>query len=309
MDLPAASVNALDLPDVARACVGSGLVRRLLELARDEDLGRPPLDLTSACMTPADATGLAALRARQACVVAGLAFVPEALAVLAPSCAWSPQTSDGERAVAGDTLGQLAGPAREVLALERTLLNLLSRLCAVGTHTAAFVEAVRGTGAHIYDTRKTTPGLRAFEKYAVRCGGGFCHRMGLHDAVLIKDNHLAGLGPGELAPAVRAGAATARRVARPSFIEVEADTLAQLEAILTIEPGVVDIVLLDNMATETLREAVALRDARNPALALEASGGVRLDTVRAIAETGVDRVSAGSLTHGAPAIDLGLDFA
>jgi nicotinate-nucleotide pyrophosphorylase (carboxylating) len=198
---------------------------------------------------------------------------------------------------------------RSLLAMERTALNFLQRLSGIATLTARFVAAVAGTRAAIYDTRKTTPGWRALEKYAVRCGGGHNHRFGLFDAVLIKDNHLAWLqanaAPGELDP-IAAAIATARaNTPRSTVIEIEVDSLEQLDRALGRGP---DIILVDNLGADLLAEAVRRRDLMAPAVALEASGGVNLDTVAALARTGVERISVGALTHSAPALDLALDF-
>jgi len=299
-------LNELDLATLYARLSEGGLVDRLLLLAREEDLGRPACDLTTSALgLGGEATGR--FVAREAMVVSGLACMPALLGVFAPGCAWSPAGADGQRVGSGQTLGEVAGPAPELLALERTALNLLSRLSGVATNTARHVEAVEGTGAAVLDTRKTTPGLRALEKYAVRCGGGLCHRLGLHDAALIKDNHLAGLAPEAMRERVASAAARARSAAAPLFVEVEVDSLEQLEAVLGAEG--VDIVLLDNMAPETLRRAVAMRDERSPGTLLEASGGVRLETIRRIAETGVERISCGALTHQAQGVDIALDFA
>ncbi len=302
--------------DLYRTIRGTGLVRRLLELARDEDLGSVPAgpgthgggDITSRVMIPAGATASAAVVARQSGVVSGLAAIPELIEVFGADVRLRPLVEDGRAVAAGATIATLAGSEHDLLAIERTLLNLVGRLSGIASATARFVAAVRGTRARIYDTRKTTPGLRVLEKYAVCCGGGSAHRMGLHDAVLIKDNHLAGVSPGELAGRVRRAAQDARRL-RPDllFVEVEVDTLEQLRAVLALESGVVDIVLLDNMGTDTLREAVRMRDASAASPRLEASGGVRLETVRAIAETGVERISAGALTHSVSVLDVALD--
>ena len=206
----------------------------------------------------------------------------------------------------GDVVGTLSGSLRGILAVERVLLNLLTHLSGIATLTAAYVAQVAGTSADIYDTRKTIPGLRDLAKYAVACGGGCNHRMGLHDAVLVKDNHIAHIAPAEL-PGALARMVVAARAAkpRPTFVEIEVDTLDQLRAVLPTGP---DIVLLDNMAPDQLRDAVALRNAAAPGVLLEASGGVTLETVGAIARTGVDRIAVGALTHSAPALDLGLDI-
>lgn len=312
-------LNALALPDLYTELSRQGFVRRLLELARDEDLGPPvpgrapwEADVTSAAGLASGATGSAALVARQAGVVAGLAAVPELLDVFSLQARWMPVVSDGQRVDAGATLGRLGGPMAQILAVERTLLNLVSRLSGVATRTAQFVRAVEGLGVQLLDTRKTTPGLRVLEKYAVRCGGGCCHRVGLHDALLIKDNHLAGVPTDRLAAFVRAAIGRARAAAGASgrtlrFAEVEADSLEQLRALLDAGGAGADIILLDNMSAAMLREAVHLRNRSGCAVLLEASGGVRLDTIRALAETGVNRISIGGLTHQAVSIDLGLD--
>jgi nicotinate-nucleotide pyrophosphorylase (carboxylating) len=247
-------------------------------------------------------------------VVAGLPGVALILAALDPRLRWLPQTEDGRRVDQGECVGTIEGPARGLLAAERILLNFLGRLSGVATLTRQYVDAVAGTGARIYDTRKTTPGWRRLEKYAVRCGGGWNHRGGLDEAVLIKDNHLA-LGaeaadrakrftPAEAV--VRARQFVAERAGDLMMvIEVEVDTLEQLDAVLPARP---DIVLLDNMSPAQLREAVTRRNAFDPAIELEASGGVSLITILQIAESGVDRISVGALTHSAVALDFGLDW-
>ena len=206
-------------------------------------------------------------------------------------------------------------PPADLLAVERILLNLLGRLSGIATLTRQYVDAVAGTKARIYDTRKTTPGWRRLEKYAVRCGGGWNHRGGLHEAILIKDNHLAlgaqsSDGAQRFTPAeavTRAKQFVQEHAADPGMvIEVEVDTLQQLDAVLPMRP---DIVLLDNMSLSQLRDAVSRRDAVDPAIELEASGGVTLATVGEIAATGVERISVGALTHSAVALDIGLDWA
>jgi nicotinate-nucleotide pyrophosphorylase (carboxylating) len=298
--------NDLDLPALYARLNERALVERVLRLARDEDLGRPPIDLTTGAMQ-IEGDAPARLVAREAMTVAGLACMPDLLSVFAPGAAWSPACADGPAVDAGACLGELAGPASELLALERTMLNLVSRLSGVATHAARFVAAVGDAKARVLDTRKTTPGLRVLEKYAVRCGGAFCHRMGLHDAVLIKDNHLAGLSPEQIAECVGAAAARAKGASDPLFIEVEVDSLEQLAGALAAEG--VDIVLLDNMDPPTMRKAVAMRDERAPGVLLEASGGVRLETIDDIAATGVDRISCGAMTHQATSMDVALDFA
>jgi nicotinate-nucleotide pyrophosphorylase (carboxylating) len=215
--------------------------------------------------------------------------------------------AEGDRIHRGDILARVHGPMRSLLAAERTALNFLQRQSGVATMTRRFVDAVAGTAAAILDTRKTTPGWRALEKYAVRCGGGQNHRIGLYDMVLIKDNHLAwhdNAGAGDpVAVAVRAARGHA---AAGIQVEVEVDSLVQLDRALSCGP---DIILLDNFSLADLAEAVRRRNVRAPGIALEASGGVNLGTVRAIAETGVDRISVGALTHSAPALDIALDLA
>jgi len=298
-----ADLNALPLPALFDALRPRG-VRRLLELARDEDLGTPPRDLASDALAPAG--GAFRVVAREPGVLAGLAALPDLIEVYGARVAFTPTLCDGDAFDAGAPIATLAGDAADLLRLERPLLNLLSRLSGIATLTSRFVEAVDGTGAVVLDTRKTTPGLRALEKYAVRCGGGHSHRMGLDDAAMFKDNHVAGLGLDALAPAL-AGAAENAKKAGAAFVEVEVDTLDQLDRVLTIEPGLIDYVLLDNMTLEELREAVRRRTSASSAISLEASGGVTLASVRAIAETGVERISAGALTHSAGMIDFGLD--
>ncbi len=217
---------------------------------------------------------------------------------------WMPLRVDGDCVVSGDEIASVAGPMRAILAMERTALNFLQRLSGVATLTARFVAEVAGTGAVILDTRKTTPGWRALEKYAVRCGGGRNHRLGLYDAVLIKDNHLAWLA--HQGDPIVSAIASARAHAPPgTVVEVEVDSLDQLDRALECRP---DVILVDNFGPDSLAEAVRRRDALAPGVLLEASGGVTLQSVRALAETGVDRISVGALTHSAPALDVGLDY-
>ncbi len=304
----------------------TGLTRRLFELARDEDLGisgaAAGVDITSASISDPQAPITAQLNARVPLTVAGLAAIPELIAVFGGSIthAAAPNITDGITVPARTTLATMQGPRAAVLTLERTLLNVVSRLSGVATLTRAFVDRIKAEAptarARIYDTRKTTPGLRVLEKYAVRCGGGQSHRLGLYDAVLIKDNHVAGLSPREFAQAVAQAAARARQTAASAsrtlqFIEAEVDSLDQLDALLALPPKTIDIVLLDNMSLDQLRDAVRRRNTAATewarSMQLEASGGVRLDTVGAIAATGVERISAGALTHQAVSVDIGLD--
>jgi len=307
-------LNTLTLPDLLTALTADGSLDRLLASARDEDLGPGgvPGDIT-ALVTGAGAQPTRAhLRARQPGTLAGVACIAPLLAVMAPGARATLHIHDGSRFTPGDRIATIAGPLGEILGAERTLLNLVSRLSGIATRTAEFVARLEGLPARLLDTRKTTPGLRSLEKYAVRCGGGFCHRIGLFDAVLIKDNHIAAVDPDRLAGFVLDASRRAREFAASSgglrFIELEVDRLDQLEIILAAGGCGLDIVLLDNMDPATLAAAVAMRNAAGVRLLLEASGGVRLDTVRAIAQTGVDRISVGGLTHHAASLDLGLDI-
>jgi len=243
--------------------------------------------------------------AREDLVVCGLEPVVRGLEVLGCGLALQPTMCDGDTASVGEALGTLSGDRRAILGLERTILNLLGRLCGVATCTRRFVDAIAGTDAVITDTRKTMPGLRLWDKYAVLCGGGMSHRMGLHDAALFKDNHFAGMSPADVAKALPTAIEQARTDRDLAFVEVEIDTLEQLDAVLPL-PGV-DIILLDNMPPEVMREAVARRDDVAPAIKLEASGGITLNTVRAAAESGVDRIAVGAMTRDATILDIGLD--
>ncbi|MGH7648501.1 MAG: carboxylating nicotinate-nucleotide diphosphorylase [Gemmatimonadaceae bacterium] len=270
--------------------------RALVRAALDED--RAFEDVTTLATVPPDAQGHAAIVARSAGVIAGLPLAIAAFETMSESVRVRIVLGDGAHVAAGGVVAEVAGPWRALLSAERVALNFSQRLSGVATLTARYVAAVRGTHARIYDTRKTTPGFRALEKYAVRCGGGVNHRADLADAVLIKDNHLAALG-GDIALAVR----RAREIGRPGIcVELECDDAAQVEAALAAGA---DVILLDNMSLDAMRACVKRVAGRVP---LEASGGVTLDRVRAIAETGVDRISVGGLTHSAPALDLGLDY-
>ena len=303
-------LNSLSLPDLYRHFDRTGLIRRLLELARDEDLGPKRLDITSDCSVPADARAEGTIVARAAGTISGLAALHQILDVYGTRLDATSLVEDGATVPANTPLARIRGSKREVLAIERPALNLIGRLSGVATMAAAFVKAAGGgVKAKVFDTRKTMPGLRVLEKYAVRCGGALCHRAGLYDAVLIKDNHLAGVTLETLAAAV----ADAARKAKShngdlAFFEVEVESLDQFAKILTIEPGLVDIVLLDNMNPDQLRRGVAMSDQARSAIELEASGGVKLDTIRAIAETGVDRISAGAITYHAGYLDVALDM-
>jgi nicotinate-nucleotide pyrophosphorylase (carboxylating) len=306
-------LNALSLPDLFAALTDSGALDRLLDAAFEEDLGLAG-DITSRSIIPAEQMGRGEIIAREAGVLAGLAALPAIIKRIEaqgfPSTGAQPielLADDGDRIQPGQAAARLHLPLRQMLAIERIMLNLLGRLSGVATLTARYVDAVAGTKAAICDTRKTTPGLRALEKYAVRCGGATLHRIGLHDAALYKDNHLAHIAPERLIEELTAAAKAVRNRHEVRFVEVEVDTLIQLERVLAVEHGLIDIILLDNMAAPQLREAVELRNAHAPNVLLEASGGVNLHSVRAIAESGVDRISVGAITHSAPSLDVGLD--
>ena len=274
-------------------------IRRAVQLALAEDIGSG--DATTLATVPANAKAKAVLRARELLVVAGIEFAESAFKQLSPKIKTEKKFSDGMQANAGDTLLTISGPARAILTAERVALNFVQRLSGVATLTSQFVAAIKGTRAQILDTRKTTPGWRRVEKYAVACGGGCNHRIGLFDMVLIKDNHLAALR-NEKPNAIAAAVARAREKFPKLKIEVEADTLEQVEQAVN---ACADFILLDNMDLKQLRMAVKIVRGR---VKTEASGGINLETVRAIAGTGVDFISVGALTHSARAVDVGLDF-
>ena len=273
------------------------LVEPIVRAALEEDLGRAG-DVTSELTIPADQAATARLVARKAGRIAGLICAHSAFRLIDPAVKFEVALPDGSDVAAGAVLATVSGAARSLLTAERVALNFLGRLCGVATLTRAYVRAIEGTRARIVCTRKTTPGLRALEKFAVRMGGARNHRFGLDDAVLIKDNHVAACGG--VGPAVRAARAAVGHLVK---IEVEIDRLDQLEEALAEGP---DVVMLDNFSLADLRSAVAASRGR---AVLEASGGVNLATVRASAETGVDAISVGALTHSAPVLDIGLDAA
>lgn len=272
------------------------LIEPAVRAALAEDLGRAG-DITTAATVPADVSARVLIRARESGRVAGLDLARTAFRLMDPSLKIAITAADGSDVEPGDTIAAVEGPARAILTGERVALNFLGHLSGIATTTRAIVHAVKGTDARICCTRKTTPGLRAFEKYAVRAGGGVNHRFGLDDAVLIKDNHIAVAG-GVASAISQAKAAVGHMVKT----EVEVDTLAQLEQALGVG---VDAVLLDNMTPDRLREAVTLIAGRAVS---EASGGVTLETAPAIAASGVDYISVGWITHSAPSLDVGLDF-
>jgi len=274
-------------------------IRRAVRAALAEDLGGG--DATTLATVPPNARSVALMRAREPLVVAGIQFAELAFRELSPKIEIKKLSRDGQRAEAGDTLLKISGSSRALLSAERVALNFVQRLSGVATATAQFADAIRGTPAKILDTRKTTPGWRRFEKYAVACGGGQNHRIGLFDMVLIKDNHLVAL-QNEKPNAIAAAVARAREKFPKLKVEVEADTLEQVAQ--AADAGA-DIILLDNMPPTQLRQAVKIVKGRAQT---EASGGVNLKTVRKIAEAGVDFISVGAITHSARAVDIGLDF-
>ncbi|MCC7204918.1 MAG: carboxylating nicotinate-nucleotide diphosphorylase [Phycisphaeraceae bacterium] len=282
----------------------------LLRQARQEDLGPAGIDVTSELVVDAHQRATAVFQARQGGVLAGAAIVPEIVERYDKAVTLTTHREDGQVLASANRIATLDGPLRSILAIERVALNFMTHLSGIATLTNRFVTLIAGTKARIIDTRKTLPGLRALQKYAVVCGGGANHRMGLYDAVLVKDNHIAHLSTRGIEDAARQLAAmAAKRSPRPRFVEIEVDALDQLAAVLrAARDGGIDRVLLDNMPPEVLKQAVAMRDKTAPKVLLEASGGVRLETVRAIAEAGVDLISIGALTHSAPSLDIGLDI-
>jgi len=274
-------------------------IRHAVRAALAEDLGAG--DATTLATVPARAVSVARMHAREPLVVAGIQFAETAFRERSPKILVKKFARDGQRLQAGQPLLEVSGSSRAVLSAERVALNFIQRLSGVATATAQFAAAVTGTSAKILDTRKTTPGWRRFEKYAVACGGGTNHRLGLFDLILIKDNHLVALR-GEKPNAIAAAVARARKKFPELKVEVEADTLEQ---VAQAAAAGADIILLDNMPPAQLRQAVKIVRGR---ARTEASGGVNLKTVRAIAGTGVDFISVGAITHSARAVDIGLDF-
>ena len=272
------------------------LVEQAVATALEEDLGGVG-DITTNTIIPPDAQGDASIIVRKPGVIAGLDLAAASFKSLDPDVRFTRIVEDGRKVEAGATIARIAGKTRALLTGERTALNFFGRLSGIATLTAGYVAAVEGTHAKIVETRKTTPGLRALEKYAVRCGGGTNHRFGLYDAVLVKDNHIAAAGG--LAEALNAVRTAVGHLVK---IEVEVDTLDQLEKVLRFP---IDAVLLDNMDAGTLKRAIALVKGR---VITEASGGVRLESVREIAKTGVDLISVGALTHSARSLDSSLEW-
>jgi nicotinate-nucleotide pyrophosphorylase (carboxylating) len=284
---------------------------RLAAWALEEDLAPAGVDLTSEAILPPGVVGTAVLMARTAGIVAGLPAAEQAFALVDPRLSFQAFVEDGAKVEPGTRLALVNGNMRAMLTAERLALNFLQRLSGVASMARRYVDEVSGLSCKVLDTRKTTPGWRILEKYAVRCGGGHNHRMGLGTGILIKDNHLAALHSAlQTTNASADVVAEAVQRVRQEYgeqypIEIEVDTLAQLERTLAVGPTVV---LLDNMPPTQLKQAVARRNALAPSVLLEASGGITLANLRAVAETGVDRVSVGALTHSAVALDIALDY-
>ncbi len=295
--MPLAEKQTMFSPEETEEC------RRLATVALEEDLGDAG-DLTSDVLIPAERIGAAVLVGRQPGVLAGLQAAELTFALVDPTLMFEAVSSDGSLLRPGDRLAVISGKACSILRGERTALNFLQHLSGIATLTRRYVDAVAGLSCQILDTRKTLPGWRMLAKYAVRQGGGHNHRMGLYDGILIKDNHLAALA--DRADPIGEAVRLAREKHGTSVpLEIEVDTLAQLEFALKAKP---DIILLDNMPPSDLRQAVRRRNEVAPGVLLESSGGITLDTLRALAETGIDRISIGALTHSAPALDIGLDY-
>lgn len=271
------------------------LVEEAVRAALLEDLGRAG-DITSYATIPATAKAKAVMASREEGIVAGITLAEAAFRLIDPSVVFKERVADGARLRKGTVLAEVSGNARSILTAERTALNYLMHLCGIATYTRRFADTIAHTKAKVTCTRKTIPGLRAFEKYAVRCGGGSSHRYGLDDAILIKDNHVAVAGG--VAQAIRAARAYAGHLVK---VEVEVTSLKQLETALVEKP---DVILLDNMSQQLLARAVKIADGK---CVLEASGGISLGTIRAVAETGVDYISTSKITMAAPTLDIGLD--
>lgn len=287
-------------------------LRALVRLAIAEDL-RNAVDWTTVCLIQPEQNGVCQIVPRVSGICAGLATLPWIIDEFDAELEHECLIEDGDPLVQRQPIARLKGNVRDLLTSERTILNIISRLCGIATQTRQYVDKITGSGARLYDTRKTTPGWRLLEKYAVHCGGGCNHRCGLYDGFLIKDNHLAlaGNDQGQMAASDAAQKAIAWRGAQvdrmtaPNIVEIEVDSLAQLRDVLAVNP---DIVLLDNFTVDELRQAVEMRNKADSRVELEASGNVRIDTIGEIAATGVDRISSGALTHQATSLDLGLDW-
>lgn len=311
------------MPELSEETIADTL--KLVESSLTEDTGSCDLstgiDCTTDAVVPHDAVASAAFVSRESGTVCGVEVARIVAEKFAPRVELTNAVSDGETVEPGQTIATLSGPAHDILTIERTCLNFMCRLSGISTLSRTFVDRVAGTKAQVLDTRKTTPGWRRLEKYAVACGGGTNHRMGLYDAVMLKDNHLAfyrsqvaddvAVIPSALEQARKWITDNASRLPNglKTILQLEVDTIEQFEiAISESNATVPDIVLLDNMSTEQLSAAVKIRDEKSPDVLLEASGGVNLDTIAGIAKTGVDRISVGALTHSAMNFDVGLDW-
>ncbi|OHB53995.1 MAG: nicotinate-nucleotide diphosphorylase (carboxylating) [Planctomycetes bacterium GWF2_50_10] len=279
-------------------------IKSLINLAVAEDLGTG--DVTSSLTVPTGLKGTARLVTREDITVCGMELVEAILKTYDSRLKLATSIPDGGRAKKGQLLGTITGPMRPLLSAERVVLNFLQHLSGISTATARYAKQAKGTRAFVYDTRKTTPGFRTIEKYAVLCGGGKNHRTGLYDAILIKDNHLATFGP-RLAAKLAELVEKAQKIKGLRFFEVEVDSLSQLEEVLKVKG--VDIVLLDNFTPAQMKKAVKMRNSiKGKKPQLEASGGITLKNIKAVAQTGVERISVGAITHSAPAVDIGLDI-
>ena len=276
----------------------------LIQVARVEDLG-DGCDVTSEASVPSEQRVKIQIGARVPGVICGLSLLEEVLAGFGMEAEVDLAAVDGDRVEAGAVVATLEGRHADLLTVERTMLNLLGHLSGIATATRRLVDLVAATHAAICETRKTLPGLRGLQKYAVHCGGGRLHRFGLFDAALFKDNHLATMR--SLGTDLEAACRAARAMGQIRFVEVEVDTLEQLDTVLSFAAGVVDIILLDNMPPKMMVEAVRRRDDRQPSVELEASGGISEATIQAVAQSGVDRISVGALTHSVQNLDLGFD--
>lgn len=278
--------------------------QKLIQIAFREDLGDSQ-DITTNALVPANSTGQIQIATRASGVACGIAVAELAFNAFDEQVKFTAKLNDGDHVEAGAVIAEAVGPLRSLLTVERTALNFLTMLSGIATLTSQYVRAAGHPEVQILDTRKTHPGLRALQKFAVRCGGGFNHRMGLFDAVLVKDNHLAWLQQSSDTPLCDAVIAVRNTVDVSTIIEIEVDNLEQLRQVL---PAVPDIVLLDNMSDSQLRQAVESRNKIAPNVLLEASGGITLETIPEVAATGIDRISVGALTHSAVAIDIGFDW-
>lgn len=306
------STNVSDYEPVLPDASMEHAVRAVVRLAIEEDLG-DALDWTTVCLVEPERRGGCRIVPRESGICAGMAILGWIIDEFDADLNFKCLIVDGSEFQADQPIARLDGNVRDLLTSERTILNVLSRLCGIATITRQYVERIRGTSARLYDTRKTTPGWRLMEKYAVRCGGGHNHRSGLYDGFLIKDNHLALAGNAQApmnagdaaAKAIRWSGSRVERMSAPKIVEVEVDCLEQLRDVLPKQPN---IVLLDNFSLQQLAEAVTIRNEVANSVELEASGNVRIDTIAKIAATGVDRISSGALTHQATSLDLGLDW-